>query len=400
MNILIATFTFYPEGNGVSEVASVHAFGLARRGHNVTVVCTSNKERKKVDFPPNLKVVEFQVSGSAELGRGFSGQVKEYQDFLASFECDVIFVHCWNVWPLDAAWPALKRNRAKKVMVSHGYTAHLWNRVPKFPWGLGVWLRMQPYFWKFPSHIRTFDHMVVLSSKKDWSRFIDRTLMDYLGNPNWSAIPNGASIRDASEELPDFRASYGISSGELLVLNVANYCDRKNQIVALRSFASASLKNAVLVFIGEEENNYALAMKKTLREMERDHPGLKVLILDHISKKMIRAAYRAADLLVLPSKAETQPLVLIDAMACGLPFVSIDSGCISEMQGGVVVSSEKQMVAAIKKLAENPAYRKELGAIGKKAADEDYNWDKVLDRYEELLYKLVPAAQHQPQISS
>jgi len=389
LKILISTFTFHPEGNGVAEVAAVQAFGLARQGHEVTVVCAPIQERKPADYPPNLKIVEYRFSREGEFT--FSGQVKEYQDFIATFPCDAMLIHCWQAWPLDAAFPVLERNPAKKILVSHGYTAHLWEPRASFPWGLGGWLRWQPYVWSFFRFLSKLDHVVFLSARKDFGRFFDHTLMRLFGDSRWTVIPNGASIRSAPADLPDFRKQFGIAPDALLLLSVANYSRRKNQLAALRAFAKSGLENAVLVFIGSECNEYTRELQKTLAGMQGMAKGQRVLILDHVAKDLIFAAYRSADLFVLSAEAETQPLVLLDAMACGLPFISTDTGCIAELPGGIVVSSEKEMTAAMHKLAEDPQGRKELGRQGAEAVDSTYNWDRVLARYETLLETLVSA---------
>ena len=373
----------------------MHAFGLARRGHEVTVACPPNPERRHADYPPNLKVVEFNISGSSDFREGFQGDVAKYADFVATFQCDAIILHCWHTWSLDVAFPVLNRNSAKKILVSHGYTKHMAEIHSRFPWGLGAWIGWQPYVWSFASQVKKLDTIVFLSERRDWLRFFDRKLVDFLGYPKTAVIPNGASIRLSSETLPDFRKQFSIAPDELLLLNVANFCDRKNQISTLRSFAEAELENATLVFIGSEvSNNYAERLLEVHRELKARHPRLRVQILDHIPREQIFAAYHAADLFVLSAKVETQPLALIDAMACGVPFISTASGCIREMPGGVAIESEREMAGAMRKLAGNPELRRNLAQSGAEAVDRIYNWEKILDCYERLLGELTttPAA--------
>ena len=66
-------------------------------------------------------------------------------------------------------------------------------------------------------------------------------------------------------------------------------------------------------------------------------------------------AYRAADLFVLSAKAETQPIVLLEAMASRTPWLATDTGCVSELPGGVVVRSEDELVEKMRELASSPA---------------------------------------------
>lgn len=58
----------------------------------------------------------------------------------------------------------------------------------------------------------------------------------------------------------------------------------------------------------------------------------KVRQLGHLSDEHLqRLAFAAADLCVYPTLADNQPLVLIEALACGTPIVSFDVGGVSEM---------------------------------------------------------------------
>ena len=52
--------------------------------------------------------------------------------------------------------------------------------------------------------------------------------------------------------------------------------------------------------------------------------------LGHDSPELLRL-YQQADLLVLPTHGDTNPWVLLEAMACGTPAVSSDVGAIPEL---------------------------------------------------------------------
>ena len=52
-------------------------------------------------------------------------------------------------------------------------------------------------------------------------------------------------------------------------------------------------------------------------------------------------AYAAADLMIYPSRADNQPLAILEAMACGVPAVGFDVGGVPELLGdgrGLVVA--------------------------------------------------------------
>jgi len=83
MKILIASFTYPPEQNGVSHVVHAHASGLAARGHEVIVATAYNKGRKTSRPAPRLKVEQFNVSGNGNLRAGYHGDISRYQDFIA-----------------------------------------------------------------------------------------------------------------------------------------------------------------------------------------------------------------------------------------------------------------------------------------------------------------------------
>ena len=394
MKVIISTFSFAPQTGGVAAVAEAQAVGLTARGHEVTVACEFDPRRPRDFSVGTVKVRQFKISGSYELGRGYHGEVREYQEFLASEPADILLCHCPQSWPVDLALPVFPRMRARTVLLSHGVDAHIWKRQEQFPWGIGQWLRSLPYVWRMPGLLRAFDQVVFLSARRDFGRYFDVWLAHWLGLKHCSIIPNGVHLEDLRGAREDFRGQFGIDARQFLLLNVANYCDRKNQLATLRGFLRAERQDATMVFIGQEHNEYSAGMEELLRQA-----GVRkgrVLILEKVSKDLINSAYRAADLFVLNAKAETQPLAILDAMAVGIPFISTDVGCVAEFPGGLLVKDEAETAAAIRRLLDDSALAQRLGAEGRAATDATYSWDKVITAYERLFSRLLAAAPLRP----
>jgi glycosyltransferase involved in cell wall biosynthesis len=116
-------------------------------------------------------------------------------------------------------------------------------------------------------------------------------------------------------------------------------------------------------------------------------------------------AYADADLFVFCSMVECSPLVLFEAMAAGLPFVSVDVGNaeeIAEWSGaGVIVASprrEKGLVnadpsavaEAVDRLLADEGERRAMGERGRRAWAERFTWDDAAARYEQV-YERVAA---------
>lgn len=106
-------------------------------------------------------------------------------------------------------------------------------------------------------------------------------------------------------------------------------------------------------------------------------------------------ALRDADLLVLPSAAEACPMALLQAMALGLPVVASRAGGIPEVVrdgvDGLLVDTgdDDQLAAALRRLTEDPALRRRLGASARARVAERFTVETcvagLVDVYEGVL---------------
>ena len=391
MRVLVCTFTYPPNRDGVSTAAETMAVGLSRRGHEVTVATTTHPNRSVTGgVIDGVRVHEFLIQGAPNVRGGYSGEVKRYQDWLFSEGFDFIFCHCWYTWPTDLLMALADRLPAKKIFVSHGFSAQVVDWHPRFPWGLGAWLRFQPYVWRLPRNLRRFDWGIFLSERANLGRFFDRWVAERTGYRTYSVIPNSTDPGKFPKERGRFRKEFHLGDG-LIFLCVANYCSRKNQALAVRAFRRARLAQATLVFIGSELAGYGESVRELDRELSRTQPDGRAVFLDAVPGDLTLAAFVDCDVFVLTAKAETQPVAIIEAMACGKPFISTNTGCVSEFKGGIVASGEASIATTMRNLASDAALRAQLGAIAAQDARERFTNDRTLDTYEALMHRQMPA---------
>lgn len=378
--ILISTWTYPPQRNGVAHVAWQHAKGLVELGYDVTVV-TSFDPCRKVENT-KVKVVQFEIKGNYSprtMLKPFKGDIKGYRQFIRNFRGDVILFHTCTVWNTATVLDILPKIKTKSILISHGVSFNTGSFLARLAW--------RPYVWRLNKTYNTFDQVVFLTKKSDKDRFLDKYLMDKKRFSRWSVIPNGSSFEKFQSVLPDFRNSSSIDKKQKLILCVSAFTQMKNQEMALNAFLNGGFKNATLVFIGEEMNEYARKLENKVRSLINSTG--KVLLLTGLEREMIYAAYKAADIFLLPSRTEAQPLVLLDSMASGTPFISTNVGCVDELPGGVTVTNEQEMGKMINSFLANQEKLEILKKRGLNAIQNTYNWVKVVAQYDDLIEKIV-----------
>ncbi|MGC9516939.1 MAG: glycosyltransferase [Methanomicrobiales archaeon] len=142
---------------------------------------------------------------------------------------------------------------------------------------------------------------------------------------------NAIDINKFQVEKNDFiRNKYLIKSDDTLILFVGNLNRSKGIFEIVESFKllNYKFKKLKLMFVGEGPQKKELNKIVVNNEIEDD-----VIFTEQINPKRIQKYYQAADIFVLPSYSEGggPPLVILEAMACGVPVVVSNVGGIPEV---------------------------------------------------------------------
>ncbi len=109
----------------------------------------------------------------------------------------------------------------------------------------------------------------------------------------------------------------------------------------------------------------------------------------------LAAEYAAADFLVLPSYFEAMPMVIVEAMAAGLPVVATRVGGIPDMitdgEGGLLVEPRDvgALAGALERLANDPELRRRMGARNRQLAAERYSQARFVETVDAIYRQLI-----------
>jgi glycosyltransferase involved in cell wall biosynthesis len=386
--ILVASFSYPPNKDGVSESAFSFAEGLASRGHEV-VVTTGLPEQH--DALPERKlrahVERFDIRGGPLLRDGIQGESGRYIDFVRHGGFDALLAMCLDTWPVSLLLNHLPELGMRKVLFSHGFSAHHLYPHRRPPWGLVSWLRGLAFTASTFRYLRLFDSLVFLSQRRDLGRFLDHTIARWIRHPKIAIMPNSVDPAFFQTSALSFRDTFGVRQSNLF-LCVANYSARKNQPLALKAFVQAALPNAALIFIGSESNHHSRGLEQAASRADLAS-GSAIYVLTAVSRSLTVAAFHEATTFVLPALEETQPIVLFEAMASKLPFITTPTGCVSEMPGGLFAATASEMANAMRSLTYDTGRREALAAAGRAFAEKHCSRERSVEQMEELL--TVPA---------
>ena len=386
MNILHTVESYLPARHGMAEVVRQLSEGLVARGHSVTVA-TSLDDRRNFDTLHGVIIRSFPISGNAI--RGTQGPAEEYLRFVQQGNFDLITCFAAQQWATDLLLPHISSFSAKKVFVPTGYSAL---HDPAYT----------GYFEKMPGWLRSFDANVFLSDTYQDAAFARKH-----GIENIVLIPNGAAYEEfGPTPNPFLRKKMGIGQRTKLILHVGSYTGEKGHHEAIQIFLNARIRNATLLFVGQNPEKIVriLGRRRRYLELPRQFFTAGKRILSHaLGRPETVQAFREADLFLFPSRIECSPIVLFEAAAAGTPFLATDVGNAREIAewtgGGQIIPTDfrntrgyaniGQASRQLEDLLRDEVLRRKMGASARAAWQQHFTWEKITDRYEKLYVSLL-----------
>lgn len=221
------------------------------------------------------------------------------------------------------------------------------------------------------------DHVVVLGT----------SLIKYA---KWMGIPDDKiSVCPLGIDLETFRATksskiirdeFGIGSSDIVII----YVGRLEQVKGIAYLFEAAknlskrFKNIRFLIVGDGP----------LRSKFEKHSDPQTILTGW--RNDVANLLNAADIFVLPSISEGLPISILEAYALERPVIATNVGAVANTvvnrETGLLTQPAdwKGLAKAISYLVENPEVRHKIGIRGKEYVKEHFDWECILDKYEEI----------------
>lgn len=193
----------------------------------------------------------------------------------------------------------------------------------------------------------------------------------------------------------DLREAFGLGERDRIGVVVSGIRHDKGIDVLLHALALRTLPASVKVLVvgGANDPEYFTHCRDLCRQL-----GLDGNVLFVGRRSDVPAIVKGADFALVPSRSESGPLVLIEYLANGLPFVSTSVGDVARQaaEAGLAGFVPPNDAAAFRDAMDAllgcpPSEWRERGAAGRLVAQDCFNIQKVLPRWLEV-YKRVLSA--------
>lgn len=381
-SLCIVTHTFLPHVGGIERVVYEQCKRLTNTQFEPMVLTHRNYTEKDYVFD-GIKV---RCYDSVNMGFRFGipyavPHIYSFKTFLESVRSnDIIHVHGHPYLSSLFAAKIAKRYSKPLVLTQHNTFIeyeNFWDSVERLN---DITIGKQV--------IREADKIIVVSNAT-------RAYVLSLGAApeKTEVIHNGVDLnrfRPVSKIRGTMRKKMGMSNQACAILTVRRLVYKNGIDTLIESAKIATMNNPELVFIVVGSGPDFWDIKKKIKQLGMEE---NFRLTGFVSDEELPFYYNASDFFVLPSKSgEGLPLVLLEAMACGLPVIATDVGgsseVIDERYGKLVPPNSPALIAeAVLEFSRQnwDSRRKALRLM----MENKYSWDRNVERLVEIYEELI-----------
>ena len=376
MKIIYCIASVYNPGGMERVLLNKVRWFATQGGYELMVVTTDQQGLPPFyAFPPQVRMVDLGIGYSLDNGRGAVRKILAYfhkrrlhhkrlTELLMQERADIVV----SLYPSESSFIPAIRDGSKKVLELH------FNKFFRLQYNrrglLGIADRFRT--WQDERIVRRFDRFVVLT----------REDAGY-----WGTIPNLEVIPNAAIQIPQIKQDPGarrvIAAGRL------DYQKGFDRLLDAWALLPEELRTEWrLDIFGQGE--WELMLKGQIGRL-----GIEDSAHIHAPTARIFEEYAASAFLVMSSHYEGFPMVLIEAMACGLPGVCFGFKCgprdiIKDgVNGRIVPEGDIPALAkALEELMRDDALRGRMSAEARKVT-QTFSEQKVMDRWKRCFDSLT-----------
>jgi glycosyltransferase involved in cell wall biosynthesis len=374
MRVAQLTCVYPPYGGGIGEVAYRYATALALE-HQVTVFTPRYGGRRNFKNTAGVKVEALKPL----LAYGNAAFLPQLWWRLKKF--DVVHLH----YPFFGAHEFLPQlNKNQKLIVTY-------HMVPRAGGLRGFIFRLEGRLMEQRLAKRA-DSLLALTQD-----YITTIALPRLGHSEkWQVLPAGVDNNYLPGEVSArLKHQLGIKEHMPVVLFVGSLDSAhefKGVDVLLRAMEQLKHRTWRLLIVGK--GNLRSRYEKFARDLGIQR---QVEFCGYVPDAELPNYFRLASVFVLPSinEAEAFGLVLLQAMACGVPVVASGLPGVRELVGvpkaGLLVTPGDALAlsVSIDHILDSKLEAQEMGERGREIVEQKYRWDRIGESLREL-YKQLP----------
>ena len=320
MRVLMVSDVYSPRVNGVST--SIETFRRTLAGNGIEVRLVVPRYGDEADEPGIVRVPGRPVPGDPE-DRLVRWRAMHREVLAAARDCDLVHVQT----PFVAHYAGLKAARKLGLPVLASYHTlfeeYLQHYAAFLPAG---WLRGQARAFS-RSQCNALDAVVVPSQA------MRERLESYGVRVPLHVVPTGIpTAQFAGGDGAAFRARHGIQPGRPVALFVGRVAHEKNIGFLLEALVHVRRQCPEVLLVVAGEGPARADLQATAGALGLADAARFIGYLDR--RHELPDCYAAADVFAFASRTETQGLVLLEAMAAGLPVVALSAMGTAEILDG------------------------------------------------------------------